>query len=119
MKHLLYLTLIASLLLSDLYASQTDGLQDGDLTCEVLLDTHKRIQCTYTGTRSPVDRELIFIWHSTETPHDDRERSILIKANHGSVYDYRYYYGRAIGVWEVSVKDEDDTLLASTTFTLE
>ena len=86
--------------------------------CEIVDDDHKKIQCTFSTERASEDRNVIFFWHSADTPQDDRERTIVLKAGHGSVYDYRYYYGRAQGEWEVSVKDADDTILASTTLRL-
>lgn len=119
MKHLTYITLITLLLAGTLYGEDANDGEVNSLKCEVLLDTHKRIQCTYTTERQAVDRNILFMWHSQDTPHDDRERTIVLQANHGSVYDYRYFYGRAQGIWEVSVKDEDDDLLASTTYIQE
>ncbi len=89
-----------------------------EIVCDIMDDDHKKIQCTFTTQRMNEDRNVIFFWHSLTTPQDDRERTIVLKAGHGSVYDYRYYYGRAQGEWEISVKDSDDTVLTSTTLSL-
>lgn len=92
--------------------------KNSSVACEIVEDDHKKIQCTFITDRRSEDRTVIFAWHSSSTPQDDRERTIILSAGHGSVYDYRYYYGRATGEWEISVKDSEDTLLGSTTFTL-
>ena len=89
----------------------------GSLQCETIEDTHKRIQCTFITKRINEDRSVTFNWHSAATPQDDRERTIELKSNHRSVYDYRFYYGRAMGEWEVTVTDSEDNVLATTTFT--
>ncbi len=116
MKHLLY---VALLLTGSFYDVVAEDVQNSGLQCEVLLNGHKRIQCTYTADRYNYDRNITFMWHSQETPQDDRERTILIKENHASIYDYRYFFGRAQGIWEISVKDDDEELLASTTFEMK
>lgn len=116
MRHFIYITL---LLVSVFYTSIASENQNSELQCEVLQDGNKKIQCTYMTDRLSYDRTIVFIWHSQNTPHDDRERTLVIKANNSSVYDYRYYYGRAQGIWEISVKDDRDNLLALTTFIIE
>ncbi len=116
MKHLVY---VALFLTGSLYNAVAEDRQNSELECEILLDGHKRIQCTYTADRHSYDRNVTFMWHSQETPQDDRERTILIKESHASIYDYRYFFGRAQGVWEISVKDDDEGLLASTTFEMK
>lgn len=98
--------------------SCAEEYQNSSVTCGIMESEHKIIQCTFVTDRSNEDRTIVFSWHSTATPQDDRERTIVLKAGHGSVYDYRYYYGRALGEWEVSVKDSDDMLLSSTTLNL-
>jgi hypothetical protein len=88
------------------------------ISCEIRDDDHKKIQCTFVTERAAEDRNVIFFWHSASTPQDDRERTIVLKSGHASLYDYRYYYGRAQGEWEVSVKDGEENILATTTLTL-
>ena len=97
--------------------------QNGDnlssaLTCEIIEEANKNIRCTYSVERVAYDRNITFLWRSSETPHDDRERTIVLKANHGSLYDYRYYYGRAEGEWSISVADDGGNILADTSFTI-
>lgn len=116
MRHFFYITL---LLAGVFYTAAATENQNSELQCEVLQDVNKKIQCTYKTDRLSYDRNIIFIWHSQNTPQDDRERTFVIKANNSSVYDYRYYYGRAQGLWEISVKDDEGNLLALTTFIIE
>jgi hypothetical protein len=109
---------LLSLLLSS--AAMADPAQtSGSLECEILDDGDRIIRCTYYAERADHDRPITFSWRSVKTPQDDRERTIVLKANNGSLYDYRYYYGRAPGVWNVSVTDGDDNLLSTTSFTIE
>jgi hypothetical protein len=89
------------------------------LECRILDEEDKIIRCTYHTTRVDHDRSITFSWRSVKTPQDDRERTIVLKAYHGSLYDYRNYYGRAPGVWNVSVTDEEDNLLGTASFTID
>jgi len=77
--------------------------QDSTLTCEVVDDGVEQIKCTFATPRKNETREISFYWHSDMHPQDDRERDIVLPANHGSVYDYRYLRGRAQGAWTVTV----------------
>lgn len=76
---------------------------ENGILCEVIDDGNEKIQCTFSTTRKESDRQTTFYWHSETHPQDDRERSILLPALHGSVYDYRYLRGRAQGSWIVTV----------------
>lgn len=89
-----------------------------DLKCNVLEEGDKIIRCTYSSARVETSRTIQFIWRSETTPHDDRERTLFLPALHGSVYDYRYYYGRAPGKWEVAATDPEGHTLATTSFIL-
>ncbi|WP_345985514.1 hypothetical protein WCX49_13110 [Sulfurimonas sp. HSL-1656] len=70
--------------------------------CEVLDDGVEKIQCTFVTPRKDREREVVFHWHSDEFPQDDREHTIMLPARNGSVYDYRYLWGRAEGMWTVT-----------------
>jgi hypothetical protein len=109
---------LMSLLLSSAVMADPVGTS-GSLECQILDNDDRIIRCTYFSERADHDRPITFSWRSVKTPQDDRERTIVLKANHGSLYDYRYYYGRAPGVWNVSVTDGDDNLLGTTSFTIE
>lgn len=92
---------------------------DHSLACDIVEEEDKIIRCTYSAVRAPYDRTVRFIWRSETTPQDDRERTFNLPAGHGSVYDYRYYYGRAPGEWRVETQDEQGEPLAATTFTIQ
>ena len=92
--------------------------EDDSLVCEILGEGIKRIQCTYFTSRASQDRNITFLWQSPSIHDDQRERTILLDTDHGSLYDYRYYYGRAPGDWEVVVK-EGEQILADANFTIE
>ena len=77
--------------------------QDAAVTCEALDDGIEKIRCTLAVARMDEAREATFYWHSDAFPQDDRERTLSLPANHGSVYDYRYLRGRAQGIWTVTV----------------
>lgn len=73
------------------------------LRCEVQNDTNEKIMCTFGTPRKNEVREVTFYWHCESHPQDDRERSVMLEPNHGSVYDYRFLHGRAQGIWKVTV----------------
>ena len=98
------------------FAQETSSTDS--IICEVLGEGSKRIQCTFFSQRVSYDRNITFDWKSPSLEKDHRERKIILNANHGSLYDFRYYYGRAPGEWQVCVKD-GGTKLAETTFVIE
>lgn len=77
------------------------------LSCEVLSDGVAKIRCTYTTVGREEDRNITFEWHSEVYPQDDRSRSVVLEAGHVSVYDYRFMWGRAQGLWTVTVTNSD------------
>ncbi len=88
-----------------------------NLICEVSGEGSKRIQCTYFTERVPYDRNITFEWKAPSLDEDHRERTIILNAHHGSLYDFRYYYGREPGEWRVCVK-EAGKKLEETTFVI-
>lgn len=114
MKHIQTFSLFWALVTAgSLYAASHQ------LECSVVEEDDKIIRCTFSSVRLATDRNVTFFWNSQTTPQDDRERNLHLPAGHGSVYDYRYYYGRAPGLWQVRVADESGETLAETTFTIE
>jgi hypothetical protein len=89
-----------------------------NLVCEVLGEGSKRIQCTFFTERIDHDRNITFEWKSPSLAEDHRERTVMLNAHHGSIYDFRYYYGRSPGEWRVCAK-EGDVKLGETTFIIE
>ncbi len=86
----------------------TLGLFANDsLVCNVVNeDEILKIKCIYKTTRMSYDRNISMAWTSPSTPQDDRFKTILLPAHHGSTYDYRYFDGRADGSWTISATDE-------------
>ncbi len=77
------------------------------LVCNVVNeDEILKIKCIYKTTRTDYDRNISMAWTSPSTPQDDRFKTILLPAHHGSTYDYRYFDGRADGSWTISATDE-------------
>ena len=65
-----------------------------------------KIKCIYKTARKSYDRNVTIAWTSPSTPQDDRFKTILLPAQHGSVYDFRYFDGRADGSWTISATDD-------------
>lgn len=95
-----------------------DETTDDYLVCEVLGEGSKRIQCTFFTQRVAYDRNITFEWKSPSLEEGHRKRKMILNAHHGSLYDYRYYYGRTPGEWHVCAK-EGDIKLSETTFTIQ
>jgi len=111
MKYLLiYISIVLSL---NLYAS------DNALTCNTEKSPNKIFKCTFKAASSDTDRNFTFEWSNELTPQDHRMRMVLFPAQHRSIYDYRNYFGRAKGEWHIVVKDDEDAIVATTTFNLE
>jgi len=75
---------------------------DVKLECGILNEEVEKILCRVEVIRVDYDRKVKFLWHSSSYPQDDRERTIVLSAGHGSVYDYRFLRGRAQGEWIVT-----------------
>ncbi|MEA3521931.1 MAG: hypothetical protein U9R50_03075 [Campylobacterota bacterium] len=88
------------------------------LVCEVLGEESKRIECTFFTQRMNYDRNITFEWKSPSLSEDNRKRKMILSAYHGSLYDYRYYYGRSPGEWHVCIKSAD-AKLAETSFVIQ
>ena len=115
----LFLLLFSTLFPLALCADKTQKENVHTLECNIIEKANKLIRCTYYTQRKPDDRNITFTWRSATTPQDDREHTGLLKANHGSLYDYRYYYGRAYGLWDITVTDDEDNVLSTTSFTVK
>jgi len=80
-----------------LFASESDT----ELSCTVVSEDIEKIVCKVQVDRADYDRDVTFFWHAKRYPQDDRERTVVLNANHGSVYDYRFLRGRVQGEWSV------------------
>ncbi|MBE0499071.1 MAG: hypothetical protein IBX43_07520 [Campylobacterales bacterium] len=87
------------------------------LKCEVVNeDEIYKIKCTYLTTKKSHDRNISIAWTSPSTPQDDRFKTILLPAENISVYDYRYFDGRADGSWVISATDASTGEVTTTEF---
>ncbi len=95
-------------------------LASDSLLCKVVNeDNILKIRCTYQTTRTSYDRNISIAWTSPSAPQDDRFKTILLPAHHGSAYDFRYFDGRADGAWTISATDEKTGQVTSTQFVKE
>ncbi len=83
--------------------------------CLILQDENSII-CKYEHQRMEEDKEVVVQWINPQG-EISRERTIIIPAGHGSIYDFRYIEGRIKGIWQFKVKAAEEEV--STTFTLD
>lgn len=87
------------------------------LQCDVVNeDEIYKIKCTYLTTKKSHDRNISIAWTSPSTPQDDRFRTVLLMADDISIYDYRYFDGRADGSWTISATDDSTGEVTTTEF---
>ncbi|PHR59371.1 MAG: hypothetical protein COA44_00015 [Arcobacter sp.] len=90
------------------------------LKCELInKDDILKIKCKYNTISKDYDRNVSMAWTSPSTPQDDRFKIILLPAYNISVYDYRYFDGRADGSWTISATDEETGQVTITQFVKE
>jgi len=75
----------------------------------LILEDENSIICKYVHDRMDVDKNITFEWVD---PNGEisRTREMIVPANHGSVYDFRYMDGRKKGTWSFKVFDGKKTL---------
>ena len=97
------------------FAELIDEKPQTTVDCLILEDENSII-CKYEHERSEEDKEILVQWID---PNGElsRERTLLLLAGHGSIYDFRYIEGRMKGIWQFKVKDKD--LETSTTFEIK
>jgi len=78
----------------------------------VCLDADEKITCKLLTKRVGHEREVEFEWISPDGK-DDRERELVLPANHASIYDARTKAGRVKGVWYVEVEIDDEKVKTS------
>ena len=83
-------------------------LQGADaLKCNVVNeDDIYKIKCKYMTVAKSYDRNISIAWTSPSAPQDDRFKTILLKAYNKSIYDFRYFDGRANGSWTITATDD-------------
>lgn len=78
----------------------------------LILEDENSIICKYVHPRSEEDKEISVKWVDP-SGESSRERTLLIPAGHGSIYDFRYIEGRVKGIWQFQVKDTDINISTS------
>jgi len=90
------------------------------LKCEVVNeDDILKIKCKYKTVSKDYDRNISMAWTSPSTPQDDRFKTVVLPAYHISVYDFRYFDGRADGSWTISATDEETGQVTTIQFVKE
>jgi len=99
---IVHILLLHFLLLVSSYAQS--GASNVDC---LLLEDENSIICKYTSDRLTHDKNITFHWID---PNGliSRTRDMILPANHGSIYDYRYKSGRLQGTWTFKVIDGTD-----------
>ena len=82
----------------------------------ICIDEDAKVTCKLMTKRLNRDRKVEFEWKSPNG-NDDREREMMLPANHASIFDARDKSGRVKGLWTVEVEIDDEE--ASTTFTIQ
>ncbi len=111
------LFLCASFLLAEGEEVQTQegGTKLNSADCLILQDENSII-CKYLHERAEEDVEVTIQWLNP-SGEVERERTLVIPAGHGSIYDFRYIEGRMEGTWQFKVIEGENE--ASTSFTIE
>ena len=90
------------------------------MTCEVVnQDDILKIKCKYKTISKDYDRNVSIAWTSPSAPQDDRFKTVVLPAYHISVYDFRYFDGRADGSWTITATDEETGQVTTTHFVKE
>ena len=100
MKYLLHCIILA-ITFNSLYANELENNSD----CIILKDENSII-CKYTHSRVDEDKHVQFNWIDPMNIIS-RQRTMIIPAGHGSIYDFRYITGRAPGKWTFEVIDNN------------
>jgi len=104
--------LLSLFLLFTLSLFATDALE-----CKVVNeDDIYKIKCKYMTVSKTYDRNISMAWTSPSTPADDRFKTVLLKAYNKSVYDFRYFDGRADGSWTISATDDSNAQVTTISF---
>ncbi|RLA73998.1 MAG: hypothetical protein DRG78_21750 [Epsilonproteobacteria bacterium] len=97
-------------------ATSTTMLANDDSVDCLILEDENSIICKYIQSRVNYDKKVKIKWIEPDGKIT-RIKELIIPAGHGSIYDYRYIKGRAMGTWTFQVIDEQQEF--KTTFTIE
>lgn len=87
-----------------------------EVICETVQSSIKKIRCKYMALAQETPREVTFNWISPDNEADNRSRIHKVKAGHVSVFDFRYFSGRAEGKWTISVLENTAQTSVNTEF---
>ncbi len=102
-------------IISVTFAEMIEDELQASVDCLILEDENSII-CKYEHERMEQDREIMVKWINP-SGEISRERTLLLPAGHGSIYDFRYIEGRMKGIWQFKVSD--DKIETSTTFEIQ
>ncbi|RXK11914.1 hypothetical protein CP965_12090 [Halarcobacter mediterraneus] len=103
--------LISLFIFSTIFAETIDEDAIYSADCLILEDENS-IVCKYTHERSEEDKEIQVQWIDP-TGNISRDRTLIIPAGHGSIYDFRYIAGRTKGIWQFKVVDNKRETIAT------
>lgn len=103
-KIILTMILMFSFLYSQGEEPNKEKTSSSKADCLILKDENS-IVCKYSHERVQIDKEIKIQWIDPNGKIT-RERSIIIPAGHGSIYDFRYIEGRMKGQWQFKVFEE-------------
>jgi len=92
-----------------------EELPKTSVDCLILQDENSII-CKYEHQRIEEDKEIQVRWIDPKGELS-RERTLILPAGHGSIYDFRYIKGREKGIWQFKVIDNE--VETSGTFEIE
>ncbi|XPV69306.1 MAG: hypothetical protein ACNI25_01720 [Halarcobacter sp.] len=101
--------------ISNTFAEVIDEEDKNIVDCLILQDEDS-IVCKYMHERMQTDKNIIVKWIDPQGELS-RQRTLIIPAGHGSIYDFRYIQGREKGLWQFIVIDGKDEY--STTFEIQ
>lgn len=77
---------------------QTDEInEEAKVDCLILKDKNSII-CKFEAVRSTDDQNVTLQWINPEGDIS-RTRDMIVPSGHGSIYDFRFIEGRALGEW--------------------
>ena len=107
-KYLLLILFISNnLIAEDIVEEEINDDSINTVDC-ILLSDEDSIICKYIHKRIDEDKYVEFIWIDPSNTIS-RQRTMLIPAGHGSIYDYRFINGRASGKWTFEVLDNNQS----------
>ena len=106
-KYLVLILFISNNSIAEDIIDNNDYNSINTVDCIILSDENSII-CKYIHKRVDEDKYVEFVWINPSKTIS-RQRTMLIPAGHGSIYDYRFINGRASGKWTFEVLDNNQS----------